>query len=258
MDITLIGAGNVATWIAQRLQGSSEVHVVQVFSRDISHAKLLADLFGADATDDVKNINQSSDIYLLALIDCAYDDFLPALEFRMKAAFLTSGTLSCRCLSKYAYSYGVIYPLQTFSKKLDMRGVKVPLCIEFCQDDRINDMVWRIAHVLSDDCYDVSEAQRRKMHLAAVFSSNFSNAMYSIAYNILSDCGLSFDILKPLIRNTVEKLDEMTPLHAQTGPAARNDQNVMREQLSSLDDEKLKELYLLVSEIIQRNCNQKA
>ena len=163
---------------------------------------------------------------------------------------MTSGTVSCQCLREYADRFGVIYPLQTFTKSQDMRTLEVPLCLEsdFVGDNK--DLMWNLARELSPSCYEVSEAQRARMHVAAVFACNFSNTMYQIAYKLLEEKGLPFEILLPLLRQTVEKVSTMTPAEAQTGPAVRRDVNVMRAQLAELEDERLRELYRMVSDMI--------
>ena len=248
--ITLIGSGNVATWMAQRLQSSSRFPVTQVYSRKLENARRLAELSDAEAIDDIRQLSPDSEIFVFALADNAYETILPQLPFRLTVAFMTSGTVSCQSLRKYADRYGVIYPLQTFTKSQDMRTLEVPLCLEsdFVGDRK--DLMWELARELSPSCYEVSEAQRARMHVAAVFACNFSNAMYQIAYKLLEEKDLPFEMLLPLLRQTVEKVSTMTPAEAQTGPAVRRDVNVMRAQLAELDDERLRELYRMVSEMI--------
>ena len=248
--ITLIGSGNVATWIAQRLQGNPRFPITQVFSRHLEHAQTLADLLNAEAIEDIRKLNPDNQIFIFALADKAYDEILPLLPFKLPLAFTTSGTVSCQCLKDYAEQYGVIYPLQTFTKSQDMRKLEVPLCLESDFAGKHKTLMWELARELSPTCYEVSEAQRAKMHVAAVFACNFSNAMYQIAYKLLKENGLPFEILLPVLRQTVEKVSQMTPAEAQTGPAVRGDVNVMRAQISTLSDDRLKELYRLVSELI--------
>lgn len=261
--ITLIGSGNVATWMAQRLQGSSRFSVTQVYSRKLENARRLAALSGAEAIDDIKALDPDNQIFIFALVDNAYETVLPQLPFRLPAAYLTSGTFSCQCLKAYADSYGVIYPLQTFTKSQDMRGMEVPLCLEYQGPKPTSvgtdspqefvgscEQMWALARELSPLCYEVSEAQRARMHLAAVFACNFSNAMYHIAYKLLEEKGLPFEMLLPLLRQTVEKVSKMPPSEAQTGPAARRDFNVMETHIAGFEDERLRDLYKMMSEMI--------
>lgn len=248
--VTIVGAGNVATWMAQRLQGSNQFPVTQVYSRHIENAESLAALSGAQAIDDIRQLDVDNQMVVFALADNAYEELLPKLPSRIPAAFITSGTVSCQCLKDFSDAYGVIYPLQTFTKSQDMRMLEVPLCLEsdFVRDRK--DAMWELARELSPLCYEVSEEQRARMHLAAVFACNFSNAMYDVAYNLLTEKNIPFDVLMPVLRQTVNKLTTMTPKEAQTGPAVRRDVNVMRAQLAELDDERLRELYRLISEMI--------
>jgi predicted short-subunit dehydrogenase-like oxidoreductase (DUF2520 family) len=249
--ITLIGSGNVATWMAQRLQHSEHFPITQVYSRKLENAQRLADLCGAQAIDDLKDLTPDHQVFIFALADKAYEEILPKLPFRLPAAFLTSGTVSCQYLKDYADHYGVIYPLQTFTKTQDMRALEVPLCLESDFAGEHKTLMWELSRELSPTCYEVSEAQRAKIHVAAVFACNFSNAMYQIAYKLLKENGLPFEILLPVLRQTVEKVSQMTPAEAQTGPAVRGDVNVMRAQMDSLEDERMREIYRIMSEVIQ-------
>lgn len=248
--VTLVGSGNVATWMAQRLQRSQRFPVTQVYSRTLEHAQRLAALSHAEAISDISMLNPDNQIFVFALADNAYAELLPKLPFRLPTAILTSGTVSCQCLREHADTFGVVYPLQTFTKSQDMRGLDVPLCIESDAFGAKKETVWSLARELSPKCYEVSEAQRARMHVAAVFACNFSNAMYRIAYELMEERNLPFEILLPSLRQTVAKLSVMTPAEAQTGPAVRRDTNVMRTQMDALDDERLKELYRMMSEII--------
>lgn len=245
--ITLIGSGNVATWMAQRLQDSLRFPVTQVYSRKLENAWRLAEPLKAQAIDDIALLSPDNQIFVFALADNAYATLLPKLPFRLPVAFTTSGTVSCQILSPYSSHYGVVYPLQTFSKLQNMKDLEVPLCLEsdFVGDQKA--VMWELARLLSPTCYEVSERQRARMHVAAVFACNFSNAMYQIAYKLQEENGLPFEMLMPLLRQTVSKLETMTPAEAQTGPAVRHDDNVMQAQLSSLDNPQWQEIYRLVS-----------
>ena len=248
--ITLIGSGNVATWIAQRLQDNLRFPITQVYSRSLEHAQTLAESLDAQAINDIRLLNPDNQVFILSLADNAYEDILPQLPFTMPAAFMTSGTVSCRCLADYSDSYGVIYPLQTFTKSQFMRGLTVPLCLESDYAGDRKELMWELARNLSPDCYEVSEAQRARLHLAAVFACNFSNALYNVAYKLLKENDLPFEMLIPLLHQTVQKMKTLTPEEAQTGPAARRDMNVMQKQMESLDDPRYKEIYRLMSELI--------
>ena len=91
--------------------------------------------------------------------------------------------------------------------------------------------------------------RRARLHLASVFACNFSNHMYALAKEVLDEEQLPFDVLKPLIRTTVEKLEHLSPADSQTGPAARADHKVMERQAAMLNGDK-QAIYRLLSQSI--------
>ncbi len=255
--IALIGAGNVASWIAYRLRDSKEFPIGQVYSRQMKHARRIADMVGAEPIDDLKLLDPSCEIYLFSLKDDAYRSVLPNLEFELPVALHTAGTVSQDVFEGFARQYGVLYPLQTFTKGMDMSSLKVPLCVE---DSKLQDRaqrVWMLAAELSDNVVPMTEQQRQKLHLAAVFACNFSNAMYAIADELLQEGELSLELLKPLLWQTLEKINTMTPMEAQTGPAQRNDRKVMEQQLAALPNEEMRTIYRVVSKYIVGKFDKK-
>ena len=248
--IALIGAGNVASWIATRLEKSQEFPIGQVYSRNLDHARALADRVGAEAIDDLRKLNPACEIFLFALRDDAYPDILKEIPFKMPLALHTAGSVSQQMFEHYADAYGVVYPLQTFSKTMDFSAVKVPLCVESDHLGGNLDQVMRLVAELSDTHCEMSERQRAVAHLAAVFACNFSNALCGIADELLQKEGFSLELIMPLMEQTSEKLKTMSPAEAQTGPAARRDTVVMGRQMMALDDERLRAIYAAISDYI--------
>lgn len=145
-----------------------------------------------------------------------------------------------------------LYPLQTFSKQRNVSFKEIPICIESNSEE---DMLFLkgIASALSEKVYEVSSEQRKSLHLAAVFTCNFTNHMYALAAELLKKYQLSFDVLLPLIDETARKMHELKPIVAQTGPAVRYDKNVIDEHVRMLADEpEIQVLYSLLSESIHR------
>lgn len=255
--IALIGSGNVAHWVAERLRHSQEFRIAQIYSRQMEHAQELAAAVGAEAIDDLSKLTPSCDIYLFSIKDDAYRDVLRQIPFRMPVALHTAGTVSQEVFAAFAREYGVLYPLQTFSKHTDLSNLEVPLCVENNHINENSDMTMRLAKTLSDTCHIVCEEQRAVLHLAAVFANNFSNAMASIADDILKSDGMDINILLPLMRQTIEKLHTLSPAEAQTGPAARGDRTVMDKHLKMLPDEKTRAIYTIISDYIMNNTGGK-
>lgn len=249
--IALIGSGNVAHWVASRLERSREFPIAQVYSRDMDNAVALAEKVGAHPICDLSRLRPDCDIYLFTVADDAYRSVLQQIPFTMPLALHTAGSVSQDVFCGYAREYGVLYPLQTFSKHSDMSNLEVPLCLEDNNIGPGREMVERFAAALSGDCRRVDEAQRAVLHLAAVFACNFSNAMASAADEILTAEGLDFKMLLPLMRQTLDKLQELPPAEAQTGPAARGDRSVMEKHLGMLGDERLRNIYREISAYIE-------
>ncbi len=249
--IALIGSGNVAAWMVHRLRDSQEFRIGQVYSRNLDHARRIADRVGAEAIDDIGQLSPEASLYLFSVADDAYGELLPRIPFTMPVALHTAGSVSQRVFEDYAWEYGVLYPLQTFSQDTVYEGLQVPVCLETDHLRASLDKVERLATTLSDRCCRMSEQQRAVAHLAAVFACNFPNAMFTIADDILKNNGMSLDLLRPLMQQTLDKLDTMSPREAQTGPAKRGDAAVMRAQRNSLSDSSVREIYDLISRYIR-------
>lgn len=254
--IALIGSGNVAHWVAQRLRNSKEFPIAQVYSRHIGNAQELAQKIEAQAIDDLKALNPACDVFVFSLKDDAYEEMLSLLPFELPLAVHTAGTVSQSVFAGHARHYGVLYPLQTFSKTMDMTGLQVPLCMECNMAGDDCDKVVRLAAELSDTRYSISESQRGVLHLAAVFACNFCNAMACVADEILKGDGMNLDMLMPLMQQTLDKLKTMSPAQAQTGPAARADKSVMEKHIEALPTAELQRLYRSISEYIMKNCGR--
>ena len=248
--IALIGAGNVATWMAEQLKNSAEFPIAQVYSRTLAHAHALADRVGAEAIDDLRQLNPACEIFLFALRDDAYPDILKEVPFKMPLALHTAGSVSQQMFENHANAYGVVYPLQTLSKTMDFSKVKVPLCVEGDRLGDNRDKVMRLVAELSDLHCEMNEKQRAVAHLAAVFACNFSNALCGIADELLQKEGFSLELLMPLMEQTLEKLKTMSPAEAQTGPAVRRDTVVMGRQMMALSDPRMREVYEALSAYI--------
>jgi predicted short-subunit dehydrogenase-like oxidoreductase (DUF2520 family) len=153
-------------------------------------------------------------------------------------------------LKNVSSNYGVFYPLQTFSKTRDVDFSDIPICIEACCDETC-DALNLLAKEISNDVRKINSAQRQFIHLAAIFASNFTNHMYTLADEILEKENVSFDILLPLIRETAKKIESKSPKDAQTGPAIRGDMKIIEKHIQDLQSEPGKlVLYKIISKLI--------
>ncbi|MBR4135665.1 MAG: DUF2520 domain-containing protein [Bacteroidales bacterium] len=254
--VALLGSGNVATWIAGRLRGSEAYPVKQVYSRQMAHARALADTLGAEAVDDLSQLDPACRIFIFALSDDALPQVLPQIPFRMPLAVHTAGSVPQEIFAPYAENYGVLYPLQTFSKTMDMSELRVPLCLEMSHAGPYEKPLRELAAMLSDMVQPMSGEQRFYAHLASVFACNFSNAMCTVADEILRQHEMNIELILPLMEQTIHKLYSLPPAEAQTGPARRGDMAVMRRHEEALADPRWREIYRLMSDFIRQRSSE--
>jgi len=247
--IALIGAGNVATQLGLVLQ-KKDYEIIQVYSRTEKSAKAAAKKFNTDYCIDINEISKNADLYFLAVKDDAIEEIIKKLKLQDKLLVHTSGSTLMNILQHSTKNYGVFYPLQTFSKTRKVNFKNIPICIE--ANTKVNEeILFSLAHALSDVVLKINSEQRETIHLAAVFACNFTNHLFSIAEEILTQQKLSLDILKPLIRETVNKIKKNSPKEMQTGPAIRGDKKIMQKQLQLLKKKNdYKKIYELLSKDI--------
>ncbi len=266
MKIVFLGSGNVATHLSQALNRSALNEVVQVYSPTAENAKSLAEKLSCGYCSDIKDVDVNADIYVCSVKDSAQLATWRSLRDHIvsssndvadKIVVHTAGALAMDGedgLSSVFPNCGVVYPVQSFSKQRAVDLSHTPFLIEATMPSTLEILRGLVATV-SDRCYDATTKQRNALHPAAVFASNFANHMYAIANKLMEKNGLPFEILVPLIQETAQKVMEMNPVAAQTGPAVRSDEAVMNKQEKGLmadgNDVEL-EIYRLVSQNIQK------
>jgi predicted short-subunit dehydrogenase-like oxidoreductase (DUF2520 family) len=252
MRITIIGSGNVATHLAAAFKNAGH-RIVQVYSRNMQNAALLAYHVGAEPIDDLNQINAETDIFIISVKDDVITSIAKILSKHQKLIVHTSGATDLSSLLAFTSKAGVFYPLQTLSKNKEVDFFTVPLCIEGA-DEKTAKELEELAQTVSNNVYRVNSDQRKILHLAAVFACNFPNYMYSIAQQLLAKQNMEFDLLRPLILETAQKVQDHLPAEVQTGPAIRNDENTMATHLQMLNDEpELRNLYFIISQAIIKN-----
>jgi len=254
MDITLIGSGNVATHMAAAFKNAGH-KIVQVYSPNYQNAALLAYHVGASAIDNLNDIDPQTTVFVIAVKDDAIEEIAKMLSVHQKLILHTSGATDLQIIQQYNSPTGVLYPLQTFSKTKEVDFSQVPLCIEG-SDEQVTGLIERLAHTISNNVYRVDSTQRRILHLAAVFACNFPNALYAIAQGLLAEHQLDFNLLRPLIMETAQKVQESFPADVQTGPAVRGDEKTMNDHLKLLNNQPvLQQVYQLLSQRIIKMDN---
>ena len=250
MKVVIVGSGNVATHLSLALASLEGIEICQVYSPTEAHAEILAERLNCDFVTNPTQIRKEADVYLFALKDQALETVIRAVPANNGLWLHTSGSMPMQVFAGYTERYGVLYPLQTFSKRFAVDFKTVTFYVE-AVDPTDLDIVRQMAYSLSENVYETDSEQRLYVHLAAVFACNFSNHMYAIAYKLLQEKGLSFVPLLPLVDETVRKIHQLNPVGAQTGPARRWDQMIMNKHESLLKTcPAIADIYKKVSESI--------
>lgn len=253
MKVILIGAGRLAINLGKALFGAGH-DILQVFSRTSESASALAAIVGATPVTDIREVNGNADLYVLSVKDSVLADLIPPLcKGKEDKVFVhTAGSMPMNVFEGMALHYGVLYPMQTFSKEKDVDFAKIPCFVEG-NDRYAKDMVENLARQLSEKVYELSSENRKFLHLSAVFACNFVNHCYAVSHDLLESHGIPFDVMLPLIDETARKVHTLSPAEAQTGPAVRYDENVIRNQALLLKDNPLlKDIYERMSMSIHR------
>ena len=255
--IVLIGAGNVAHHLAPALLRAG-MNLCQIYSRTLESARELGRKTGITYTSDTFAVYPDGDIYIFCVSDDALLSVFKSLRINEEALILhTSGSVPLDIFKPYRQNYGVLYPLQTFSKTRNLDFGEIPLCIE-APDKEVLKTIGQIADKLSSKVYEISSEKRKKLHLAAVLAKNFTNHLYHMAGKLLEKEDLDFNLLRPLIFETAHKVMQMIPENAQTGPARRGDTNILNLHKSMLKDNRdIQTLYVLLSQSIQQTYSKK-
>lgn len=250
-NITFIGAGRVAYHLAPAFANAGH-KIVQVYSRNIENAIQLASIVGAEPTCRFDSINKLSDIYIYCIADDAVQWVMNHIHVSEGLHIHTSGSLSIDIFKKTRTDYGCLYPLQTFSKekKIDLR--KISFFIEANNPTNLN-KINLLARDITKNIYEISDEDKKFIHLAAVFANNFTNLMYIKAEKILQEKNIPFKVLNNLIQEGVNKAKKIGPQKSQTGPAIRNDNRIIDLHISMLSKEpEWQEVYTLLSDLIKK------
>lgn len=244
MKIVLVGAGNLATNLGKALFDAGN-DILQVYSRTMESASVLATALGGAPVTAIDCITTDADVYIVSVKDSVIAEIVPFLckERENKIFLHTSGSVSLDVFKGMALHYGVLYPMQTFSKTKLLSFKNIPCFIEG-NDNYTLETSRILAESISENVRILSSEARKHLHLAAVFACNFVNHCYEISSEILAKHNIPFDVMLPLIDETANKVHNMEPCKAQTGPAVRYDQNVIRMQSELLRENPIfKQIY---------------
>ena len=228
MRVVLIGRGRLATNLQAALQQAGHA-VTSINSRTL------------------EGLPQVADVFIISVSDKALRDVVVhATAGREDQLFMhTAGSMPLSIFDGTTRYGGVFYPMQTFSKERIVDFSEVPVFLETTDAASLS-VARQLAESITRQVYELSSESRRYLHLSAVFACNFVNHCYALSAEVLARQGIPFDVMLPLIDETARKVHELHPVAAQTGPAVRFDENVIRMQSAMLSGT-AKKVYDLLS-----------
>ena len=248
MKIVIIGSGNVAT-VLGRLLKKNKHEVIQIMSRHLEHAKLLADEIGCSYTNYDGVTDMSADLYLVAITDGVLFDLNKSFSLGNKLIVHTAGSVTKDVLKDISTNYGILYPYQSMRKEMETIP-EIPLLVDGNTDDATT-LIEDFAKTISSTVKRTTDDERLKLHVAGVVVNNFTNHLYAVAEEFCKKENLDFKLLIPLIQSTAERIADHPPKDLQTGPAIRNDVFTLDKHLRILSTHpKLKYLYLKLTDSI--------
>lgn len=250
-EIVICGTGKVAYHLGSYLNQIGH-DLLGVWGRDVEKCAELSKKLHTSVISDLFNLSNTS-IVIVCVSDIAISKVLSSIPKHVKIAY-TSGSIKLEDLPARE-NLGVFYPLQTFSEEKEVDISKVPFLIEATNPIFEQELIG-LAQTLSDNVQKTNSRERFLIHVGAVMVNNFTNFLYYLAEKHLKEHELDFKVLKPLIMETAEKLQTLTPREAQTGPAVRGDNKIIEQHIQSISDADTRELYKLMSELIIKEFNK--
>jgi predicted short-subunit dehydrogenase-like oxidoreductase (DUF2520 family) len=243
-SVSFVGAGNVATHLALNFKKQG-VQIHSITSKNNYSARVLASIVESKVIEDL-NLLPPNCLVIICVNDESIGHVIQKIPL-INSIVYTSGNIELKSLSKRA-NLGVFYPLQTFTKDKDLNLSNVPFLIE-SNNEMFGKKIFDFALKFSNNVLYANSAERKKIHLGAVFVNNFTNHLLFLSKKYIDSQQLNWDILKPLMQETIDKLTSIEPFEAQTGPARRNDFKIIENHLQELDG-RSKEIYELISKSI--------
>ncbi len=227
-----------------------------IYSKTKKSAQTLAGKIDCPFTNELDSLPDDAGLYIVCVKDSVIEEVAKELKVKNGLVVHTAGSISINILQPYFKDFGVFYPLQTFTKNRNIDFSEIPLCIE-ANNRKSENKLLVLAKSLSKKAEVINSDKRKILHLAAVFTCNFTNHMYGIGSELLKSKKINFELLHPLINETAKKANEMNPIDAQTGPAARNDKKIIDMHLKMLKDyPEFEKIYRFVSDSIFKLKNK--
>lgn len=249
MKIAIIGSGNIASFFANKIYKNYEL--TQIISKNIEHAKQLSSKYKCQYSNNLEHLNNDLEVIIFAVKDDVLIELSKTYSFQNKLVIHTAGSVDLDDIKSFSKNISCIWCIYSIQKDNLPTSDSIPLVVNANNETSLN-LVKKIAASISKNIIQLSDEQKNILHLAAVFANNFTNHLYVLSKQICEDHQIPFDILKPIILNTAEKVQNQNPKLLQSGPAIRHDKQTMEKHLMLIQNDNLKKLYSLLSTSIQQ------
>ena len=253
--IFILGTGNMS-WALAKSFLDAGVRIDGIYGRNISAAKELSQKLGIAHCEDILNASREGDVVILTVKDDALPLLNESLRLPGRIVLHTSGSVEMGAISNISDQIGVFYPMERVIKFKDPDFRLVPLCVE-ANSSMLLEKINTLASKISTRVYNITSEQRKKLHLAAVFVSNFTTYMLSAGSDLVKKYDLPEGILDSLVATTLDGLTVQNAGERQTGPAKRGDIKVVWDHIHQLekDQPELADMYKLISLRILKRYN---
>lgn len=234
MKIVIIGSGNIATYYGVRFEEAGH-QIVQVLSPNLEHATTLATRLHCEAIQEYTYLNREADIYILGVSDNTLYELAETLKLPGKLIIYGAGAIPLSVLQPISEHIICIWCMFSINKDKLPTQRQFPV-IYNTLNEKDQELALQWASILSDAPYLLSDHQKARTHLTAVFVNNFTNHLYAIAHQLMTESNIDFSLLMPMIQDTAQRIQFELPEKLQTGPAVRNDTITLNQQINQLED----------------------
>lgn len=246
MKMVIIGSGNVAYHLAKAFT-QNQIPIVQIFGRN---EKSLKEISLETNIPYSTEILEDADLYIISVKDDAIAEVSKIIKNKNALVAHTSGSTSKNVLEGN-YRKASFYPLQTFSKSKTIEYSEIPFFINADKEED-KETLFALAQKISKKVMLVDDEKRKYIHLTAVFACNFVNHLFAQAQEIADSQKIPFEYFLPLIKETVDKINYLSPKEAQTGPAIRNDEKILKLHEELIDNEEQRQIYKVFNHSIKK------
>lgn len=222
----------MATFLALRLKEAGHP-ILQIISPQIQHAQTLADQVQAAATTDISQISSDAEVLIIAVPDDTLRKLADSLKLPHQTVIHTAGSVPASVLSGVSQKHACIWSIYSIQKEKIPTHRNIPMVVS-SQDAKTLELAQNLAKDISDVVYMLDDTQKSWAHLGAVIANNFSNHLMVVCEQLMQDHHIPFELFRPIIQDTVEKLSQRSPKTLQSGPAIRGDEQTIKAQMDML------------------------